>query len=294
MNHEELPTGVRLEAVERKLELLRLGVVAPEGDATAPPVGGIADFIGPTFPQGLIPRAERDQLPIPAPGDREGYKPRDHAGYWVLGLEDHDKVMDAARELSVGGSRIYDFGGSTGRVFRHFYCQDESFEVWSSDFKLASYQWNQRYFPKDLKVFLNTFVPALPLPDRHFDVITAFSVFTHIDELESPWLVELRRILKPGGLLYVTIHDEVVWENMPLYQLETLQQSSNGQYLTADSAFPGPRRAFHFRDDSYYSCQVFHGSDYIHREWGRFFEIVDMRPLQHAERQCVVLLRYTE
>ena len=67
--------------------------------------------------------------------------------------------------------------------------------------------------PMGLRVFLNGFAPPLPLPDAHFDVVTAFSVFTHIDELDSPWLLELRRILKPGGLLDATIHDETTWQN---------------------------------------------------------------------------------
>jgi hypothetical protein len=33
-------------------------------------------------------------------------------------------------------------------------------------------------------------------------------VFTHIDDLVDSWLLELRRTLKPSGLLYVTIHDD--------------------------------------------------------------------------------------
>ena len=54
-----------------------------------------------------------------------------HASYWVSGVGDYDKVIAACHRLGIRGGRYYDFGGSTGRVFRHFYCQDRVFEVWS-------------------------------------------------------------------------------------------------------------------------------------------------------------------
>jgi SAM-dependent methyltransferase len=283
----------QLEALDRKLELIRSGVVGGLQDgAPLPPVGVIGDLIRRDLPPGLISRAAKDSLPIPDVDNREGYEPGDHELYWLKGLKDYDKVVNAADEFSVTGSRVYDFGGSTGRVFRHFYCQDRRFEVWSSDFKVASHLWNQQNMPAGIRVFLNTFIPSLPLPDRYFDIITAFSIFTHIDELESPWLLELRRILRPGGLLYVTIHDEVFWENLTPWLLERLQRSRGGDDLTTRSPFPGPRSAFHFTTESYYSCNVFQSRDYIAAQWGRYFEILDFKP-QHSGSQCVVLLTYT-
>ena len=283
-------TDQRLEALERKLDIFRTPVVRETG-GELPPVGTVADFLPANLPGDLAARSARDHLPIPAPANRELYRPDDHFGYWMMGLEDYDKVVRAARRMSVAGNRVYDFGGSTGRVFRHFYCQDRGCEVWTSDFKLNSYLWNQRHMPGDVRSFLNTATPSLPVPDQYFDIITAFSVFTHIDELESSWLLELRRVLKPGGLLYVTFHDEAFWEAMPTHLLEVLQRSPNGKDLNSESPFPGPRTTFPFTAESHYSCNVFHGTDYVHKQWGRFFEVVDTRP-RDAEKQCVALLTY--
>jgi SAM-dependent methyltransferase len=288
------PPEQRLDGFERQLELLRSGVVPDlRQGVDEPPVGVIADFVPAGWPLDLVARAARDPLPIPDAATREGYCPGHHAAYWLTGLEDYDKVVAAAHDVSVSGSRVYDFGGSTGRVFRHFYCQDRRFEVWTSDFKVQSYLWNQRHMPQDVRVFLNSFSHSLPVPDQYFDIVTAFSVFTHIDELESPWLLELRRILKPGGLLYVTIHDEACWGNMAPFLLGVLQRSTNGQGLTADSPFPGQRAVFHFTSEGYYNCNVFHSREYIRQQWGRYFDVLDMRPLQ-AGQQCVVLLSYRE
>ena len=282
----------RMAAVERKLELLRYPIVRGGGfNELLPPVGFITDFLEAIPEPEVAERARRDFLPIPHRDNREGYF-EDHVRYWMSGLEDHDKVMGALVDAPVSGHRLYDFGGSTGRVFRHFFCQERSFEIWSSDFKLGTYRWNQRYLPAELRLFLSTFTPPLPLPDRHFDLITGFSVFTHIDYLESPWLLELRRILKPGGLLYLTIHDETCWEEMSDGLLAAIRKSPDGAGVEMGSPFPGERAAFHFTELSYYSCNVFHSRDYIQREWGRFFDILDLRPKGH-DRQCVVLLTYS-
>ena len=139
------------------------------------------------------------------------------------------------------GRRLYDFGGSTGRVFRHFSVGQIVRGINALDFKVANFGWNQLYVPQDIRIFLNGFYPTLPVPDENFDVITAFSVFTHIDELESPWLLELRRILKPGGLLYVTIHDDAYWDVMSESVLTAIRSSPNGSDVTSGSPCPEQR-----------------------------------------------------
>jgi SAM-dependent methyltransferase len=44
----------------------------------------------------------------------------------------------------------------------------------------------------------------LHFPDHHFDVVLAASVFEHLQEPKKD-LAQIRRILKPGGLLYVGV-----------------------------------------------------------------------------------------
>jgi ubiquinone/menaquinone biosynthesis C-methylase UbiE len=276
----------RIATLERKIELLRSPVLV--GRDPEEPVGYVSDFQQEDWPAAYRNAANRDHLPIPAPADREGYQAGDHGVYWRMGYEEYEKVRDAAQQFVPEASRIYDFGGSTGRVFRHFHCQGD-WEVWSSDFKLTTFLWNQRHMPQTVRCFLNGFVPALPIPDAYFPVITAFSVFTHIDELEIPWLLELRRILKPGGLLYLTVHEEHQWANMPPQLLSVLQKSDPN--VTAESPFPGPRRAYAWTQESYYNCNVFHSQAYVEREWGRFFDVIEMRPLESAA-QCVVLMTH--
>jgi len=73
--------------------------------------------------------------------------------------------------------------------------------------------------------------------------------------------------------------------------LTAIRNSPNGYDVTSASPFPDERTAFHFTEEGYYSCNVFHPHEYIHREWGRFFDIVDVRTRDH-QSQCVVLMSY--
>jgi SAM-dependent methyltransferase len=45
---------------------------------------------------------------------------------------------------------------------------------------------------------------ALPFPEATFDIVTALDVLEHIDN-DAAALVDLRRVLRPGGLLLVTV-----------------------------------------------------------------------------------------
>jgi ubiquinone/menaquinone biosynthesis C-methylase UbiE len=56
---------------------------------------------------------------------------------------------------------------------------------------------------------VNGLAPPLAYEANHFDFIYALSVFTHLPEsLQTAWMSELARVLKPGGYLLMTTHRE--------------------------------------------------------------------------------------
>ena len=106
------------------------------------------------------------------------------------------------------GEKIMEFGCSAGRIIRHLEAEAAVNEVWGVDLHSAAIHWAQAHLTPPFHFFTNTTTPHLPFEDNSFGFIFAGSVWTHIGELDDAWLLEMRRILRPGGRLYITISDE--------------------------------------------------------------------------------------
>jgi hypothetical protein len=94
---------------------------------------------------------------------------------------------------------VLEFGSGSGRVIRHFRHVD-GLRLAATDANLKPVEWNRRNLP-GIEFNHNALEPPLAYPDGSFDLIYALSVFTHIPlEWQRPWLDELRRVLRPGGI----------------------------------------------------------------------------------------------
>jgi SAM-dependent methyltransferase len=279
---------------------LKYSLTYAESSELLPPVGYPVDFIDDHVlaecaswiqadPGEMRERIGRDVFPIPDAQNREGYCAGDDLGYWLSGYADYRMIEGIAAEYGVKGGRYFDFGGSTGRVFRNFAIQTDAWEVWSCDFKISSVEFNLKYFPPEMRVFLNASFPALPLPDSHFDLISACSVFTHIDEAETGWLLELRRTLKIGGIACISIHSKETWTQMTGDLRDDVVRFR--PELADQTALPEGKTVVTFRHDDPYRCHTFHSDEYIRRNWGRFFEICEIRPLLLGLQAVVVCRR---
>lgn len=279
---------------------LKFSLTYADASELLPPVGYPVDFIDDNIlaeaaswihaePEEMRKRIGRDLFPIPHLQNREGYSEGDDLGYWLSGYADYQMIQGMAAEYGVKGGRYFDFGGSSGRVFRHFAIQTDTWDVWSCDFKVSSVEFNLKYFPPEMRVFLNTSFPSLPVPDSYFDLISACSVFTHIDEAETGWLLELRRTLKIGGIACISIHDKDTWVQMTgdlRDDVVTFRPDIANQ-----TVLPAGKTIVTFRDDDPYRCHTFHSDEYIRRNWGRFFEICEIRPLVLGLQAMVVCRR---
>lgn len=252
------------------------------------------------IPQTLMSDADlpgyiaRDTFPIPCGADRENYMPDSDIGYWLSGLGDCLKVMQAAADQRVSIGSILDLGCASGRVSRHFCIQSRIPEVWGTDVNRRHIRWLCQYMPTNMKPCFIPAMPVLPLGDQSVDAVTAFSVFTHIDTFETAWLAEIRRVLRPGGMCYLTVHNEDTWRAMRnLDSSNRLVRSmiETGQFRMEmlDGPLPADRLVYRFAETGPYRSQVFHSNRYLERTWGRFFDIQDILP-GHHDRQSVVLM----
>ncbi|MBO9468466.1 class I SAM-dependent methyltransferase [Tropicibacter sp. R15_0] len=242
----------------------------------------------------LLELKNKDQLPIPNSEDREGYSKGQDARYWISGLRDYEHVQAAARTRDIQIDRVLDIGCASGRVLRHFACQSDTPEIWGTDINGRHIRWLSKVMPQNVKPVFVPALPSLPFEDNYFDVVTAFSVFTHVDTFESAFLSEIRRILRPGGLAYLTAHTEPTWEawREQVAQTGSALSEKVAQFsgLKDDLAHPMTQDVQTYRRTEIgpYRTLSFHKADYIRATWGRFLTVEEIIPMQHNLQTCIL------
>jgi ubiquinone/menaquinone biosynthesis C-methylase UbiE len=152
----------------------------------------------------------RDGLSVPPLDLRCGYGRGDTEQYLLSGVEDVEVLMKLLAESDFSlsdGHRVLDFGCAGGRMIRCLREYANECEIWGVDVSASHILWCKAHLSPPFHFATTTTVPHMPFPDAFFDVVYAGSVFTHVDDLTDAWLLELRRILAPGGRFYCTIHD---------------------------------------------------------------------------------------
>ena len=241
--------------------------------------------------------ASKDTWPIPTAEDREGYSAGFDEAYWLSGLEDYLKIMKIANQNEITPKSVMDFGCATGRVIRHFAAHSAIPEIWGTDINQRHVRWLYEHLPMNVKPVFNHCIPALPIADSSVDIITAFSVFTHIDTFETHWLAELSRIMSDNGMCYLTVHNEATWkvlhkerDNEKNRLIQSIVKIDPDFKSKLAQPMPEGRKIYRFTQSGPYRAQVFHSNSYLRNVWGRFFDIEAIMPCHHV-RQTVVVLR---
>lgn len=262
-----------------------------------PPVANFRDMTSGGFEEiNASPEAaaamEKDTYPLPDTDQREGYYGDNHLRYWLSGFRDYRHLNSLLREHSKSLEHMFDFGGATGRVSRHFACHHPRCRVYLSDLNLRHVNWVNAYLPPTIFAFQNTSIPHLPLKESSLDLVTAFSVFTHIEVFHLQWFLELRRILKPEGLFYLTLQTEHTLANLnPGWPLAKSLQTRSGfdpeegmRQLERDG-----RLIYRFNDDTSYSAHIFYHKNYFLDVIGRIFHVL-RHDTQYPDYQDSMLL----
>ncbi len=244
--------------------------------------------------ESLLPRdiaLGRDTAPLPLELDRELYYGPNHYNYWASGIRDYLQMRDWLDEHGVVVETVLDIGCASGRIIRHLHYQSDFKKVMGCDINRLHVDWVIRYLPKAITVFQNTSIPYVPLPDGSVDLVTAFSVFTHIESFDTTWLMELRRILRPGGIAWLTVQSDRTWREIkpswPLYN--ALSSDAEYQKHADSSEIPADRQVYRWIGEKSYSANVFYRENYLRGTWGRFMSFIDMFPAIPLFQDIVVL-----
>jgi SAM-dependent methyltransferase len=134
-----------------------------------------------------------------------GWEGDPYRAYDALGAQTKQVILELLPDdWSFEGRRILDFGSGAGRTLRHFLAEAEQGEFWGADIDRPSIEWLQQNLHPPINAWHHTEGPLLGLEHGSFDLIYAVSVFTHLTDNWSSWLLELHRLLKPDGLFVVS------------------------------------------------------------------------------------------
>jgi SAM-dependent methyltransferase len=138
----------------------------------------------------------------------DAYGSLDWEFYWAFGRLIGGHLAERLRAHAPGG-RVLEWGCGPARIVRHLPALlGPAWEVHGADANAATIRWCAAHLPA-IRFADNGAMPPLPFPADHFDGIYAVSVFTHLpEEAHGAWVRELRRVLKPGGLLVCTLNGD--------------------------------------------------------------------------------------
>lgn len=105
-------------------------------------------------------------------------------------------------------ARCLDWGCGPARLTRHLPGCFPNAEIFGIDYNDNYIKWCQSAI-EGVRFSLVNINPPTAFPDSYFDFIIGLSVFTHLsEENHFKWITELSRMLRPGGILYVTTQGE--------------------------------------------------------------------------------------
>jgi ubiquinone/menaquinone biosynthesis C-methylase UbiE len=235
----------------------------------------------------------RGNLPLPPTSllqyAHAGETCQSHATSGERDFEEIWRVVQAHRPNFFSETRrVLDFGCGIGRVTRHWAAQPNR-QVTGCDINAERIYWCVAHLSPPFKFFVSTFVPHLPLRDNSQDLVYAFSVFTHIDDLHISWLYELRRVVSDAGLLLITISDEST--------VEIFKQQPNryaAKVLFSEPNWPAWSKRWSYmalrRGQSGQSSEVFMTKDYLEHIVAGQFNVVAWYERSMAGVQSLAVL----
>jgi len=120
---------------------------------------------------------------------------------WLIGyLEKYIELKDI---------KILEWGCGPARIIRHLpKLLDSSCKIFGTDYNHQTIEWCKKNI-QGVQFSKNELQPPMNFDNVSFDIVYANSVLTHLsEEMHYAWYKELNRILKAGGVMFLTTHGE--------------------------------------------------------------------------------------
>jgi SAM-dependent methyltransferase len=227
--------------------------------------------------------ADADGLPLPPARLRSQIGPL-HANpnFFLQSGRQHAELIEellaeTGRDISALDA-LLDWGCGCGRVLRHW-SRLGTTRVAGCDIDERMVEWCAANLPF-AEVRVTALEPPLPYADRSFDLVYAFSVFTHLSrDLQHAWIGESRRILKGGGYLLLSTLGER-YASLDRLTEEERQRFARGELVVLYERSAGTSL-----------CSAYHPAEYVHGTLAGGFDVVAFRPAGDAGGHDIHLLR---
>jgi len=143
--------------------------------------------------------------------------------YYEGGFKTAKWILDTIEPyLDYKNAAILDWGCGPARITRHLpeLCGSES-NIYGTDYNPATIRWCSESI-KQVSFSVNKTAPPLHYKTNTFDMVIGISIFTHLsEENHYSWIAELHRVIKPGGIAFITTHGKIFRSLLTEKELET-------------------------------------------------------------------------
>jgi len=180
---------------------------------------------------------------------------------------------------------ILDWGCGAGRMTRYLLTETGA-TVHGADIDSDNIAWCRANLAPGI-FHVVPLAPPTAFASSTYDLVIGTSVLTHLtEEMQFAWLEELRRITRPGALLFLSVSGPVQFAYMGI-PADVFAAKEQAGFLDArrDGALDG-----HIANADYYRT-VWHSRGYIREVWGRYFDVLAFVDGIAALQDFVVLRR---
>jgi SAM-dependent methyltransferase len=233
----------------------------------------------------LLPSSD----PLPSPDNLKRVAAATHNSFILDGSTFYAKLDGLTRRYlgkpldDVGP--VLDWGVGCGKMVRYFPKQRRK-SVWGVDIDPVNIKWCSEHVA-GINFSTVKKLPPMKLPASHFELIYGNSVFTHLREQDQfHWLDELRRIVKPDGLVAVTIHGAISFALLCWFEAYSLLSLLNNGMRIAETY---NQDLGEFGKDIYYD--VAHTHQYVIDRWSEHFDVLNIIDGYGDGNLAMVILR---
>jgi len=206
-------------------------------------------------------------------------------GYWCRALNSFGEFLKAIqkhRELS-SIDFFLDWGCGCGRLTGLFLKHTNIPNIYGCDIDKEAVEWCNQQLRSGYFSVINPYPPT-HFTDSMFDMIISYSVFTHLTrEVQIQWIKEMKRILKPGGLFFASVHGDFAASFAPRHVREEIAHDG-----ISDSSFDPNLEGI--APSGYYKG-VYQGKEYTFEKWSNYFKIVDYIERGMGNFQDLVIMK---